>query len=298
MTAAPFCSRHSQATGQPLYGTASQVRVWLLLEHAGSWPGQWLEGNDLPTPLQAWTQQLEATIPHSRVAFIKRDRPSASRALYLATTDPTEPRLYRLAWRAYPELLDLDVAAILAGDSDLEPVAETLALVCTHGRRDRCCAKFGLPIYQAFQQQPELTVWQCTHLGGHRFAANAVILPSGVCYGYLTPGEAGAVAEATLRGEIHLASYRGRSFHDGVTNAAEYFVRRETGTSKATGLNLESAEQQGETHRVTFRNGRSRHRIELTSTLGEPQLVSCGKPLKPQPHYTLVRHQLLDNSNP
>ena len=101
MTAAPFCSRHSQATGQPLYGTASQVRVWLLLEHAGSWPGQWLEGNDLPAPLQAWTQQLEATIPHSRVAFIKRDRPSASpRALpgdhRPHRTTPLPPRLARV----------------------------------------------------------------------------------------------------------------------------------------------------------------------------------------------------------
>lgn len=296
MTTESYCSQVSQAAGQPLYGTAAQVQVWLLLEHAGSWPAKWLEENDLPDPLQAWARRQEATIPHGRVAFIKRDRPAAGRSLYLAATDPAAPRLYRFVWHDHQEILDLDVAAVLAGDSGLEPVDETLVLVCTHGRRDRCCAKFGLPVYRAFQREPGLSAWQVTHLGGHRFAANATIVPSGVSYGNLSPSEVGSIAEAARSGEIHLPHYRGRAFHDGVVNAADHFVRRETGISKQADLHLDSANQLGETHHVTFRNGRARHRIELTSAMGEPQPVSCGKPAKAEPHYTFVRYQRLEGS--
>jgi hypothetical protein len=49
-------------------------------------------------------------------------------------------------------------------------------LVCTHGSRDRCCSRFGAPIYrQARRLVGELElentrIWQASHIGGHRMA--------------------------------------------------------------------------------------------------------------------------------
>jgi hypothetical protein len=64
---------------------------------------------------------------------------------------------------------------------------EQLALVCTNGRRDLCCARFGTPVYNYLKNEepgfPGLRAWQSTHMGGHRFAANLLWLPQGVLYG-------------------------------------------------------------------------------------------------------------------
>ena len=148
MLSEPFCSQLSRASALPLHGSATQAEVWVLLEHAGSWPAQWLEGNDLPETVQTWTRSQERTVPRSRVAFIKRDHSGPDRSLYIAVTDPATPRLYHFRWRDYSDLLAIDVAAVIAGEAQADLVDEILVAVCTHGRRDRCCAKFGLPVYR------------------------------------------------------------------------------------------------------------------------------------------------------
>ena len=289
MSPEPFCSQLSRASALPLHGSATQVEVWVLLEHAGSWPAQWLEGNDLPETVQTWTRLQERTVPRSRVAFIKRDHSGPDRSLYIAVTDPATPRLYHLRWRDYSDLLAIDVAAVIAGEAQADLVDEILAAVCTHGRRDRCCAKFGLPVYRGFQSEPGLSTWQCTHLGGHRFAANAIFFPSGICYGYLSPKEVAVVAEAARSDQIHLLNYRGRSSYGGPENAADYFVRHQTEITGAKRLRLEAANDSGTEHRVSFSDGGLVHRVELTATV-EPTLASCGKPPKPETHYRLLRY--------
>ena len=57
--------------------------------------------------------------------------------------------------------------------------AEAALLVCTHGRREVCCAKYGRPVAQALAARYGPLVWETTHVGGDRFAANLVVLPSG-----------------------------------------------------------------------------------------------------------------------
>lgn len=45
-------------------------------------------------------------------------------------------------------------------------------LVCTHGKKDTCCAELGRPIMNAVTSVEETDMWECTHIGGDRFAAN------------------------------------------------------------------------------------------------------------------------------
>ncbi|MBV9923283.1 MAG: hypothetical protein JOY78_20875 [Pseudonocardia sp.] len=57
------------------------------------------------------------------------------------------------------------------------PVDDPLLLVCTHGRRDRCCALDGRALVRALVEAGEPDVWECSHLSGHRFAPTALVLP-------------------------------------------------------------------------------------------------------------------------
>jgi (2Fe-2S) ferredoxin len=88
---------------------------------------------------------------------------------------------------------------------------EPIILVCTHGVHDTCCALRGRPVAAVLSSHwPEL-VWECSHVGGDRFAPNVLVLPDGFYYGNLEPDEAvttvrqhlaGTVAPGYLRGQV------------------------------------------------------------------------------------------------
>ena len=82
-------------------------------------------------------------------------------------------------------------------------------LVCTHGQHDHCCAVRGRPVGRALSERwPEL-VWECSHVGGDRFAANVVVAPDGVYYGGLDAESSVATVEEHLAGRIHAEYLRG-----------------------------------------------------------------------------------------
>ncbi len=119
----------------------------------------------------------------------------------------------------------------LDGDGDAwKPHPDPLVLVCTNGRHDACCATFGRPLARDLRQHDRRDeVWECSHIGGDRFAANLVILPEGLYFGRCDTAAAERVIEDYQHGAIHLDNYRGRSVLGFYEQAAEYFVRRELG---------------------------------------------------------------------
>ncbi|GHF34642.1 hypothetical protein HNQ07_000105 [Deinococcus metalli] len=58
--------------------------------------------------------------------------------------------------------------------------------VCTHGTVDAACGRYGVPVCQHLDSVGE-RAWRTGHFGGHRFAATAVELPSGLLWAHLTP---------------------------------------------------------------------------------------------------------------
>ena len=97
-------------------------------------------------------------------------------------------------WTEPDDLLEsLDPACGTAYDGPL-------ALVCTHGVHDVCCAVKGRPVAEALAARwPEAT-WECSHLGGDRFAPNVLLLPDLACYAGMPADEAVRVVEAHLAG--------------------------------------------------------------------------------------------------
>jgi hypothetical protein len=187
----------------------------------------------------------------------------------------------------------LVLSGTAAGTVGGEPVREPLYLVCTNARHDPCCAEYGLPVARALRQAVGLRAWECSHIGGDRFAANLVCLPEGVYYGRVGPLDGPRVAAAHLDGRVELDHYRGRSCHSFVVQAAEYFARRELGLLGVHDLVAERHDRLDDgVHRVEFAARDRRPVVAEVVVTADPdarrltcQALRAGRP----PRYALAR---------
>ena len=232
MTSDFFCSTQSIAHGESQFASAPRADVWVLLEHQGPWGAQAFAESRVPDAVKAHVDGWLRAIPRARLQLIRRlpRPPAGERQLFVALARETDPALYRVPFQDYGDLLALDLPALLAGAQStpaLEP-ARQLFLVCGNARRDKCCGKFGPPVYERFDQEAGSAVWQTTHLGGHRFAPTGAWLPYGLCFGRMAPDDVTGWLDACRAGRIDLAHARGRSCYTPAEQAAEYLLRTQT----------------------------------------------------------------------
>jgi hypothetical protein len=204
---------------QPSHASAPEAsRAWLLIEHPGPWPAEPAEAQ-FPVLLGQFVE--EAAARGIRIQLIRRparrreglgaDRP---RAVFACWTAGDGPWLRRgeMPVDAVPGAgLDLDALASGEPSAFGVPAAGPMFLVCAHSRRNACCARFGGPLAQTLAARYPSQVWETTHVGGHRFAANLVILPHGLYYGPVDATTAVAALEAYEQGLVVPARYRGRA---------------------------------------------------------------------------------------
>lgn len=226
------CAAVAAQLGEPTAATAPVATAWLVVEQPGSWGPRGLQD------VTDWPEEV-------RDQLVRRADALDVRIQLVRRTGRRDPTGHRHAWlvhagddpwmRAWSvtdplDLLDIDLAAAhrdAPGDVGGTPTRLDLWLVCTHGRRDACCALLGRPVAGALADADlDGEVWETTHTGGHRFAPNLVHLPSGVTYGRVTPERAVAVARDLQVGRLDLDLYRGRSVHTRAVQAAETFLRR------------------------------------------------------------------------
>ncbi len=197
------CSVASRDDGEPIAGTAPTDTAFLLVEHAGSWGREAVAESRLPEPVRARLAGLAGV----RVQLVRRHGGESGPGVRVFHARATEAGFaVRSVVLPEPEaLLDLDL------DRDLAAYDGPLWLVCTNGRRDRCCAEIGRPVAAALAERwPEAT-WETTHLGGHRFAGTMLALPSGHTLGRLDPVNAVEACAALARGEVPVGLSRGRA---------------------------------------------------------------------------------------
>jgi hypothetical protein len=217
-----FCSELSTAAAEQLGGSAPHRTTWFLLEYGRPWGAKAFEESSLDEPIKQHIRQALDQIPTANILLIKQSEPQRTGIrFYIANTHADAPELYAYTLNSYQDLLSIDLVHPAAEHRTAEP----LYLICTNGKRDQCCSKFGLGVYRAAQQQVGPQAWQCSHLGGHRFAATALFLPSGLCYGRLTPASIGEVLGCDQAGDIHLPTLRGRVGYPQPLQAAEYLLR-------------------------------------------------------------------------
>jgi hypothetical protein len=233
--------------------------------------------------LKAFLGAERRRLPHARILFVRSAERRRRDGLlaFVARTGRGQSELRRLEVDRHDDLIGLDLAA--AGS----PVEHPLFLVCTHGKHDRCCAKYGRPLYDAVREQVEEGwVWQSTHVGGDRFAGNLVALPDGVYYGRVEPAEAWPVIEASLAGRVHLPCYRGRSCYGFAAQAAELAVREEAGVLGISDVRVRSIQRVGEGWRAEVGAAGAVYDVDVRRDEGEATHLTCSTAaLKRPSHY-------------
>jgi hypothetical protein len=284
------CAVLARGLDEPLAGTAPVAPRWVCVEHRGAWP---LSVGSHPDPaVAAFAAHAAAT--GWRLLLVRRPgrRGDGPARVYLTDTAPATARTTLLTVAGPSELADVVLPAAgapLPGGTVTDP----LLLVCTHGRRDRCCALDGRALALGVMGLDDVDVWECSHLGGHRFAPTALVLPTGYAYGRLDPAAAVAAHKAAGSGEVETALCRGRSAWSAAGQVAELAVRAATGMRDAQALEVtDTAVTAGGVDDpgpypaggaggtagvvVTARDGR-RWAVDVAATEGSaPRPASCG----------------------
>ena len=156
-------------------------------------------------------------------------------------------------------------------------LTDPILLVCTNGRRDACCALFGRALTLALADEHAERTWECTHLGGHRFAANLVLPAHGIVYGRVPPDEGTRLADLYLAGQLDPEHLRGRSAWPASAQVAEVELRRRFGLTGVDDLLLVSAVVDEDMAAVTLTGpDGAEHRFELRAERVEPpRATSC-----------------------
>jgi hypothetical protein len=234
-----FCAEASLESAEPLGATASRVDRWILLEYRGVWGYDALGSSGLPARVKERLRHAAAQ-GWTKVLFVRRTerRRQPRLRVFWGRSAERGSWLSRAELDRYEELLELDLEDPAAG----APVEHPMFLVCTHGKHDRCCARYGRPLYAALAEStdPEWA-WQCSHVGGDRFAGNLVVLPEGLYFGRVAPDDLWTVVDEYLAGRISLSRYRGRSCYSFRLQAAERAAREATGASAIDAIEVVSS---------------------------------------------------------
>jgi hypothetical protein len=270
-----LCSDLSRAAGERLAATATRAERWLLVEVPGAWPRDVSIEGILPEPAhEAVAAWLERT-PRSRLQFVRRPGRSAKSPLaFVARADEDAAEVRRIALSSHADLAEADL------DQEGDRVDASLVLVCGHGSRDACCALRGTAVFAALARRlGEEELWISSHQGGHRFAANVLVLPAGLQFGRIEPDEAPFVAARALAGKIELGRYRGRTCFEPAVQAAERAVREVTDLDGIQDLRLAGVEGAI----VSFRaSDGSEHTAMVEEVEGPTVPASCGADPEPQ----------------
>ena len=233
------CMAQSLALHEPLAGTAvASTPHWLLIERRGQWGRKILDAPELSDELRDWIVAFPDTVRHQWIRQPQRSDDTLLRAFFVCLEGPAQGA-WTIEVAHVDDLQEFDPEELVTDPEGSGWVswAGPLYVVCTHGKRDQCCAVAGMPVYHALGKEVGERVWQTSHIGGHRFAANVAVFPAGYCYGRLEEGHVEGLVEATAAGEVYELEYlRGLMSLPKAAQAAEIIARECLGDLSFAGL--------------------------------------------------------------
>lgn len=285
------CSDGCRWRDEPLVATASRVERYLLVEHEGPWGPESVPTSRMELPVARRLAELAAA-GGARLLLVRRHGGGSAeeRGRWVFAVD-ARPGSESVRARHVP-----DDDALLALDPWRDPAGwdawdDPLYLVCTHGRHDRCCAVRGRPVAHALEPARPGLVWESSHIGGDRFAANLLVLPEGLYLGQVEPEGVVELVDRLEAGELPLAHLRGRSSHSLPAQAAGHFARRDTGRLGRADLapvQQETVERDVWRVRLAGDGGPDVEAVVRYVRDGVPAVLSCGDPEKVPPSFALV----------
>jgi hypothetical protein len=268
------CSDQSLARDDPMYGTASAGFSWVLLELSGGWgPSAFFQSPSIIDPElgRAIVRRVESA--KMRIAAIRRPgrRPAEPQwRWFVAHSREGGEALYSGAVTDPREYLDI---ALDGSDGILS--TDPVVAICAHGKHDQCCAVRGRGACQAIAgRYPEIT-WECSHLGGDRFAATMLILPEGLCYGRVDSADSADLVRLYLEGRLDNRFLRGRTSLPHAVQAAQYFAREAYGDDRIASLSPVAVDKVDHRIRVTLGGDTGPINVDLTEEMSEPLLSQC-----------------------
>ncbi len=182
------------AGDEPLAGSAPLATAWIVVEHPGPWGRDALTESAIPESVVQHITQAQTQTPLRFLAArsIDLDRrqqlPLTGRHVWIAHCQAREPEARVVQIDHLEQLLQWDLTSISEGRFPVvgEQIESPIEFVCTHSKRDTCCAVLGRERVATVPHHLRGQVWECSHLGGHRFAATSLFLPSGRLYGRLS----------------------------------------------------------------------------------------------------------------
>ena len=244
----------------------------MLIEHAGPWGRDGLLDARLPAGLGRDLRALERRTGARVLLIRKTDR--------LPEYEDDTPICFavdtRDAWLGFTAIERIEDAARLdprdRGTFPGDPGGEPLFVVCTHGRRDPCCAERGRPLAEAAAAVDRDVTWESTHVGGDRFAGNLVAFPHGLTFGRVEPDEASELMHAYHGGRIApLPKYRGRTSDGFSVQTADRAVRDRFALDRIDDL----ARIPAGPGQVGFATPLGRVTVRLERGVGTPMRLTC-----------------------
>jgi len=273
VTASPPCS--VLAAHEPLAGTAPHARGWLVIEHPGPYPRVATDAlGELAEPLRTLCRE-------GGVAPLLARRPrAAGRRVWLAI----DGRMVTWSHIDAVDLLSVDWESVAAGGvprgaaTSIDPIL----FICTNGKRDACCAQFGRPVADALMHDHD-DVLECSHIGGHRLAPTALLLPFGSVHGRLTAISGAQLLAGAQAGRLRVESLRGLTHLPADQQVADAAVRDVGGLDSFVRLEVTSTGDDTRRDCVVETPDGRRWQVRLVRSSGAPRPESCGKePVPPE----------------
>jgi hypothetical protein len=294
VTAAFRCAEDAESRGEALTGTASRADRFLLVEFPTPWPHKALDAfsDELRAALDAACQAMSA-----KLLLIRRPggrSPTSGRYLQdgerrWAVYDARQRRSQWGVWSTEADLGSLVEAATSVPSDGW--AADPVVLVCTHARHDACCGLRGRPVAVALAAAHGDLVWECTHVGGHRFAANLVFPLDGTYYGRVEADTAVDIVDSHLeKSEVSAEHVRGFSWMAPAAQVVAVEAHRRWGPAGADDVEAVSVEPLGaDRWRVELTGGEvlpSSMTAEVERVTGPEARMSCQA--EPTPTETFV----------
>lgn len=267
---------------EPLPGTAKPGSVYVLFEWPEAWPrdvmGDAALGEELTAKLAPMLEAHDATLLLIRHPT-REGRNISDHHLYLVFADEAVTEVKHVD--SPDELLELDLSG--PGRNGAERRERPLLLICTHAKRDRCCAAKGRPLLNELHARHPFgpgndVVWETSHIKGHRFAPTMLLLPWAYSFGRMNIEATDAMLADASEGLYFVPGNRGRGTLGPAEQVAELAVAAEVPGARYG--QFEVAESGGDSALVTDTASGQVYEVQLEQRPVSGVVDSCGKPPK------------------
>ena len=286
------CSAQWLRDDLPAWGTASRANFWVALEQPGPWGAKALTESRLDPQLG---EHFESTCSQAggRAVLIRRpgrhvDTGAGPFRVFIAGGLAADA-----PWLGSTRLASsYDVIELLSLGDDLGhgplpewlDAADPILAVCTNARRDQCCALEGRHLLQQCQGLENL--WEVSHLGGHRFAATALVLPTGQSLARMNPLMAADALSAAAQGRPLAAG----ALHDRGLGHLPNHLQVADAWARAAGVPHPVTMSEEQLDEVTWLVEVAGRALRVARSDGPDELSSsCGKDTVPVVRWTLTQ---------